>query len=75
MVLLSEIIEIIARSSDINFYAFSSWTKGRSLLHDLRITTGLGGCVPRITTPGSAPVTPSLLHCVQPHEPNYETLS
>ena len=64
MVLLSEIIEIIARSSDI------FWTKGRSLLHDLRITTGLGGCVPSIPTPGSAPVTR-----VQPHEPNYETLS
>ena len=47
MVLLSEIIEIIARSSDILCIL---WTKGRSLLHDLRITSGLGRCVPCIPT-------------------------
>ena len=49
---LSEIVEIIARSSDILCIL---WTKGRSLLHDLRITKGLGGCVPYIR-----PVAPSL---------------
>ena len=40
---LSEIVEIIARSSDILCIL---WTKVKSLLHDLRITAGLGGCVP-----------------------------